>query len=302
MDEGKLKGIVCALMTAYRDCRPDNVEERDSAKGVYVRKSDAGIAYAIGQSAPSYMRSAATMLADECDRYPADAAEEKLWKLILNAKDTCPALNVASVALANGVKLIADELEVLGDWECIALITGINPSELPLVLGGARFFVCTAQEFDALHDRFCKGEPSLASSMWNASLNGFGGIRQIIGHTVASVGVRAADAKHAQYSASLAIQQALDLLCYAQAVYGFELPFPEIGVQNSPRRTLAITMRQDVPELPTNQTIDAAYGLPVGLLQEIAPGVAYLAKVLESPVAERTELANRLLAATQWCA
>ena len=287
-------------MTAFRDIGPFDATNTSVATSFETRASRRGGRYWIGKTARSAIGHAAKRVVAELDRYPPAAAEESLMGIILDTKDDGTAMNLLLARFLSEITAMQKRLASQNNWEFVAVVSGFNTRDLPLTLGRARVFQFTDHEFEAMRERFLKSDPHAASQIWDCMLNGPGGFQQIIGYTVASVRIRAADAEHARYAGALDLQECLNLWCYGQATFDFTYPFPELKLVTKSNQTFGLCLCLDDPNLPTHQTMGAAVGLPRGVV-ESAPGWSALANILTISAALRTDLNNRLLVALQWC-
>ena len=289
-------------MGAYRDTRPDSEVTHVSSQPYYSRRSKANTLYCCGGKANGAVQAAAKMVTADVSGYPVSAAIEPLWDVVLTAKDDNAALASLPSRFASETQSLIQRLSVLGDWQYVTAVTGLDLTAGALDLGRCHFAILDQNELGKLKNGFIVGKPPIASQLWNAMQGGIGGVNQLVGQPVVSIRVRAADSKHAEAVALQVIQESLNVCCYAQsAVIDFSYPFPEVGLQTTGKRRFGLCLRHDTPELPTNQQMSSPIGPPIVVTQN-APGWQALLNILQMTPGQRTELAGRILVAAQWCA
>lgn len=195
--------VAQALISGFRA-----IELYDESKSydIWVRqeiwRSPSDRRYHAGPDVFDSVERATKLLSEYILDYPIDSLTEKLQQVLLDVKDSAAPLQDAQQRLASGVHSIVSELSVLGEWEVVCAVTGIDMSEGSVAVGRCRVFRMDEETFQLWGKRHATGlyDPPETTRILD---NWFHGEHALIDQSVASIRISAADSHHARWLANL---------------------------------------------------------------------------------------------------
>lgn len=251
------------LIGVYRD----TVEE-SAASSVFgsSRRSDRGVLYRSGQRAQLIMIKAAEAILQKIGDYPLKEAVERLWPIVLNAKDGGITLHALPTHFTAKVTELVDELSTLSEWECVYAISAMDLGQASIAVGRCTFHVFSQEDSLLWGKRFQCGMYSPPSDVdvgpWNNY--GWGQLRsdRLVGGVVGVTRVKAADHDHALTAGAKIVEESLQLVTFEQATtIGFTHPFPFAETPSPAANTFGFCIALNKRASSITQSIGAAVGL-----------------------------------------
>lgn len=284
------------LMLAFKNIVPDDY----TVGAGHFRKGPSGQNFVLSPVSIEAAGSAARKLIPFIDYFPLEKCSDRLIDFVVEEKDVDTALSQVHEHLRQKVVHFLRGFASQGEWELVIAVNGINVSEGPFSLGECSFYLMDDQRFALWGRRFASGRynPTHDDPLFQSWLQYEGALR---GQVVAAARVRATDHDHAKVKGRSRVEEAVNVLRYAQLANGFGFAtLPAVGL--SVKQDLddhCIVIRLDKIGCQTSRSGGRWGGFQLSMLRN-APGWNELENLICLDLSARNEVHLRLSTALEW--